>query len=382
MPRITIDNRSIEVPAGTTILAAARAAGIDIPTLCFLEDLPPQTSCMVCVVKVDGGARLVPSCAMPVRDGMHVESETDEVRAARRTALELLLSDHLGDCIAPCQAACPAHLNVPLVIRQVADGAISDATQTIRDRIALPGVLGRICPAPCEKACRRAGKDHAVSICLLHRYAADAAAALPRPVVPPCRPATGKSVGIVGAEAAGLAAAFYLLRDGHECTLFDEHDRPGGLLRQAVPESRLPRNVLDDNIAVIRRMGAAFCPRTRVDSPAELQDRFDAIIVATGTASKAQGEQPGRNVFLAGGPAGSAKMAVRALAAGRTAALAASRFLAGLPAAPQEHEFSTHIGHMEPAELSVFATGASETDRVSPADTLCGFTKEEARAEA
>jgi NADH dehydrogenase/NADH:ubiquinone oxidoreductase subunit G len=104
MPRLRIDNRDVEVPEGATILEAARRAGIAIPTLCHLEGLPPSTSCMVCVVKVRRPDRLVPSCGAPAEDGMVVESETDEVREARRDALELLLSDHLGDCEAPCRA--------------------------------------------------------------------------------------------------------------------------------------------------------------------------------------------------------------------------------------------------------------------------------------
>ena len=142
MPRITIDNQPIEVEAGATVLAAARRLGIDIPALCFLEGRAPQTSCMACLVKVDGGSRFLPACATVVREGMHVESETDEVRKARRTAIELLLGDHLGDCIAPCQAACPAHMDIPRMIRLVAGGRIREAAATAKERIPLPAVLG------------------------------------------------------------------------------------------------------------------------------------------------------------------------------------------------------------------------------------------------
>jgi len=155
--------------------AAARKLGIDIPTLCFLEGRAPQTSCMVCLVKVDGGERLLPACATKVRDGMRVESETDEVRQARRMALELLLGDHLGDCIAPCHAVCPAHINIPRMIRQIASGRARGA--------AVIALRCRDCAAPCENACRRAVKDHAVSIRLLVRYAAEFEGAVPAPPV-------------------------------------------------------------------------------------------------------------------------------------------------------------------------------------------------------
>jgi len=97
--QLSIDGRPVEVPADHTILQAARTLGIDIPTLCFLEKCSPATSCLVCLVnlKSNGSSRLVPSCATPVQPGMVVESETPEVHEARRTALELLFSDHVGD---------------------------------------------------------------------------------------------------------------------------------------------------------------------------------------------------------------------------------------------------------------------------------------------
>src|ERR1051325_2186995 len=98
MPRLTIDNRSVDVPPGGTVLDAARVLGIDIPTLCHLDGYEPSTSCMLCLVKVKGRNRLVPSCATVAEEGMEVESETPQVRQVRRTGLELLLSDHLGDC--------------------------------------------------------------------------------------------------------------------------------------------------------------------------------------------------------------------------------------------------------------------------------------------
>src|SRR4030042_669968 len=143
MPRLVIDGRDVEVPAGATVLEAARRLGLDIPTLCYLEGLPAATSCMACVVKVAGRDGLVPSCATRAEDGMRVESETEEVREARRAALELLLGDHLGDCIGPCHGACPAHMDIPRMIREIARGDLRAAIATVKARIALPAVLGR-----------------------------------------------------------------------------------------------------------------------------------------------------------------------------------------------------------------------------------------------
>ena len=159
MPKLVIDNLPVEVPEGATILDAARKAGIDIPTLCLLEGRPAVTSCMVCVVRLKGRGTLVPSCGYPAQDGLEVESETESVRGARRAALELLLGDHLGDCEAPCQGVCPAHLDIPRMIRRIDAGDDKAALDVARDALVLPGTLGRICPAPCQRGCRRAEGD-------------------------------------------------------------------------------------------------------------------------------------------------------------------------------------------------------------------------------
>ena len=173
MPHLTIDQREIEVPAGSTILDAAERLGIEIPTLCFSRQCEPSTSCLVCLVKLLPSGRMAPACATPVAEGMQVESETDEVHAVRRSTLELLLSDHLGDCVAPCSFGCPAQMNIPQMLRQIAAGQLREALITVKADIALPAVLGRICPAPCEKVCRRGNLDGAIAICELKRIVAD-----------------------------------------------------------------------------------------------------------------------------------------------------------------------------------------------------------------
>ena len=105
MIKLKIDNKEIEVEKGTTILSAANKLGIDIPTMCFKEGHHNHPSCMVCLVKDDQSGNLVPSCAMPVAEGMEIITNDEEVINSRREALELLLSDHAGDCEAPCQIA-------------------------------------------------------------------------------------------------------------------------------------------------------------------------------------------------------------------------------------------------------------------------------------
>ena len=159
MPTLTIDGQPVTVPEGATVLDAARALGIAVPALCHRHGFAPSTSCMACVVKDVGAGQLIPSCTAPAAEGMQIESQTDEVLAARRHALELLLSDHPADCLAPCEVVCPAGMAIPRMIRQVAAGDVRGAAATARAALVLPATLGRVCPAPCEKGCRRARHD-------------------------------------------------------------------------------------------------------------------------------------------------------------------------------------------------------------------------------
>ena len=226
MPILKINDKQVEVPDGATILDAAKKLGVHIPTMCFAEGLKQSTSCMVCVVKVKGCSGLVPSCGAIAQDGMEVITKSDEVLSARRKAIELLLSDHVGDCVGPCVSGCPAKMNIPLMIRQIQLGRLDDAIRTIKKDIPLPAVLGRVCPAPCERVCRRNDIDDAVSICLLKRFAADYNLVSVKPYVPKCKSSSGKAVAIIGAGPAGLSAGYFLIQNGHRCVIYDDHDKP------------------------------------------------------------------------------------------------------------------------------------------------------------
>ena len=256
MVKLKIDNQQVEVEQGSTILDAATVAGVRIPTMCFLKGYAPSTSCMVCVVEVKGKASLVPACGAVAFDGMEVVTDSEQVIVARRRAIELLLSDHVGDCVGPCQVGCPAKMDIPLMIGQIATGEFGEAIQTIKKDIALPAILGRICPAPCEKVCRRAGYDQAVSICLLKRYVADIELASQSPYVPHCKVSSGKKVAIIGAGPAGLSAAYYLRQAGIDCSIYDDHEHPGGALRYAdIDRSVLPIDVVDQEITLLLDIG-------------------------------------------------------------------------------------------------------------------------------
>lgn len=183
--RITINGTAIEVAEGTSVLEACRRHGVDVPTLCDLAGHVHFTSCMVCVVKDVKRDMLIPACSAPVTDGMELETETGEVEEGRRVALELLLSEHVGDCEGPCQRVCPAGINIPAVIRKLMVGDRAGAAAIYRATQALPDVPCVACDARCEKPCRRGRIDSAVSIRNLMLYAvgdgAAEAPARPRP---------------------------------------------------------------------------------------------------------------------------------------------------------------------------------------------------------
>lgn len=402
MPRLTIDGAEVQVEPGSTILDAARKIGVEIPTMCFLAGHPAMTSCLVCVVRVNDSPRLVPACATPADEGMTVESASEDVMAARRTALELLLGNHLGDCVGPCQSACPAHMDIPAMIAHIRAQRYGEAIAAIKERIALPAVLGRICPEICERGCHRAVQDSPVSICRLKRFAADVDLASEQPYMPECSPSSAKSVAIIGAGPTGLSAAYYLLRKGHRCVVFDDRELPGGMLRYGVTEERLPRDILDAEIGLIRELGAEFRSAIRIDDAQSLDAvsrEFDAVLLACGKVDAELSSSLGLkatshgiladrktmmtvkpSVFAAGSAVSPSQYAVRSVSEGKSAATAIDQYLGGAPIDGHHAPFSVHMGRLLDTEIPTLMDGASESARIVPSGD--GFTEVEAIRES
>jgi formate dehydrogenase major subunit len=314
MVRLTIDDRETSVGEGTTILEAAQGLGIRIPTLCHVKGFAPSASCFICAVQVEGRPNLSPSCAMPVSDGMKVRTDSDEVRSSRKMSLELLLSDHVGDCIGPCRTGCPARFDIPGFMSLITAGEFDRSAEVAFDFLALPASLGRICPRLCEQRCRRCDQGGPLSIGSIHRFSADRDLASTERYIPRRVKSSGKHVAIVGAGPAGLSAAYNLLRRGHGITLLDAHPEPGGMLRYGIPEFRLPRNVLAAEIDAIRILGGEFRMRARMGTDftlAQLRNEFDAVFLAIGAQNSRALDCPGEELatpavdFLAEVAAGS-----------------------------------------------------------------------------
>ncbi len=357
MPRLAIDGRAVTVPEGATVLDAARQLGIEIPSLCHLDGCAPSTSCLVCVVRVDGSDRLVPSCATPAAEGMAVESDASDVREARTMALELLLGDHLGECLAACQRVCPLDLDIPNMTRLVQSGDLSTAVEDLRATVPFPGVLGRVCAATCQTGCRQSATDAGLSIRNIERHVADHDRDSEAPWTPPCREDTGRRVAIVGAGPAGLSAAYFLRLSGHAVTVYERTDRIGGRLRHAFDEELLPAEVLDAELGVVERLGAEIRLGAEPDLDA-LVEAFDAVVVA---ASIRGGGAQRAGVFAAGDAVRPTDDPTRAMASGKRAAASVDLFLSGAGAEAPARPFSSVMGKLcetEMAELAKVAPSA------------------------
>jgi heterodisulfide reductase subunit A-like polyferredoxin len=173
---------------------------------------------------------------------------------------------------APCRLACPAGLNVQGYVQMAGQGKYKEALQIIMEELPLPGVLGRICPHGCEEACRRCEVDQPVAIRSLKRLAADKFD--PRKIEIKTLPKRKEKVAIIGSGPAGLSAAYHLARKGVLSTIFESLPKAGGMLRVGIPEHRLPRNILDNEIEVITNLGVEIKTNTPIGPDLTIDDLF------------------------------------------------------------------------------------------------------------
>lgn len=273
---------------GETILHLAERNGVNIPTLCHDPRLEPYTSCFLCVVDVKGGKGHQPSCSTEISEGMEIETENADVRKSRRTALELMLSNHYADCVAPCSQTCPAGVDVQAYISLIDKGQYSEAIKVIKQTNPLPAICGRVCVRPCEDECRRnlLGEGAPVGIDYLKRFAADYDLQSPDKYIPDVKPATGKKVAIIGGGPGGLSAAHFMQIQGHQADIYEAAPKAGGWLRYGIPEYRLPNDILDQEIKNITDLGANLYTGKKLGenlSYADLKEKYDATILTIGS---------------------------------------------------------------------------------------------------
>lgn len=297
--RMNINGIEVKGTSDQTILQIARENGIEIPTLCYDERVEIYGSCGLCVVEVEGVPKLLRSCATKASDGMIIKTNTKRTKESRKTALELLLSDHTGDCKAPCTLACPGNTDCQGYVGLIANGQFREALELIKEQLPLPAAIGRVCPHPCETACRRQLIEEPISIAWLKRFVADIDLEDRDLFIPEIAAPTGKKVGIIGGGPGGLSAAYYLLEKGHDVTIYDAMPQMGGMLRYGIPQYRLPKDIVDQEVAIIEKMGAKMVNNMKIGRDIDfeyLNSQYDAVYVAIGAWTSSKMRCPGEEL--------------------------------------------------------------------------------------
>ncbi len=274
-----------------------KATKKDFDTIAEIAELLKQCKCTLCQ-----------SAAKPVMDAVtHFRDDFLSCMSGEKTGDN---SEYIDKLTAPCMDKCPSHIDIPAYIEAIKNYRPSDSLATIRENMPLPAVCGRVCPHPCETACRRKNVDDAVNIMVLKRTASDYE--WKHRINPSFRPAAkkDKSVAIVGAGPAGLACAYYLALEGYQCTIYEALPEGfgGGMIAVGIPAYRMPRDILQRDIDIIASLGVKIVYNCRVGkdiSLPELKQKHDAVFLAPGAhRSKpmgVEGEDKGYRGFLPGG---------------------------------------------------------------------------------
>lgn len=405
MSKIIINKTEVSLDGKKTILEVADSIGIKIPTLCYLKGYDHFTSCMLCVVLDKKNNNLIPSCSIFAEDGMEIETENSRIESARKDTIDMLLSEHVGDCEATCTRGCPANMEIPLMIRHIKNQNYKAAIKTIKKDIVLPAVLGRICSAPCENSCIRKLYDNSVSICELKRKAADIDLESDNPYQPEISAETNKKIAVIGSGPTGLAAAYYLRQYGHSVIIYDKNEHPGGMLRYGVADDKFDKTVLEKEVNLILNLGAEFKGGYELGVNLEftnLINNNDAVVLATGALQETSFVPAGLDksekginvnkktfqtnipkVFAGGNVVKDGRSAIRSCAHGKLIAESVNNYLNRNSASVSENRFNSSVGKLRSYELDEVLKEASDYNRITPADSgNTGFSNEEAVKES
>lgn len=186
------------------------------------------------------------------------------------------------DAVVPCRHACPAHTDIPRYIRHVKNGEYDEAAAVLREKLPIPKSLGYICSHVCELSCKRKEVNESMSIREIKRFAAEHDTGAYWKGKGKQLSDTGKKVCVVGGGPAGLSAAYYLRKQGHSVTIKETLPTMGGMMAYGIPAYRLPREIIQEEVEVIREMGVSMETESKVEEPALLLKEFDAVLMAIG----------------------------------------------------------------------------------------------------
>jgi ferredoxin len=290
-------------------------------------------------------------------------------------------------------------MDIPKMNRLIVAGKFEAALKLVKKDIALPAILGRICPAPCEGACHRKSVDSSVSICLLKRFVGDENDLHPFEPLP----LNGKKVVVIGAGPAGLAAAYYLQLNGYQTVLYDKNALPGGLLRTEIKSEVLPLNILDKEINTILKVGVVFEGGQEINAETfqNIKNQYDAVIIASGIltdeirswgfTTNAKGIEANQNsyetslkgVFAIGNSLRSSRLAVRSVGQGKEVAWSVAQYLSGEEPKGEPRLFNSRFGKLLKEELSEYLKESvpNNNSTLSNIKSNC-YTTEEAILEA
>ena len=200
------------------------------------------------------------------------------------------------DTLIPCKAACPVHTDVPRYLRLVKQGKYAEATAVIHEKLPFPECLGRVCTHVCEADCRRGVVNEPVSIRNLKRYAAEHTDNSLWMGASKKLPPTGKKAAVIGGGPAGMSAAYYLAKQGHEVTIFEAREALGGQMQFGIPSYRLPREVVQKEAGYLALAGVNVKTGAKIEDPASLLGEFDAVLLAVGTTQGVRLPMPGNDL--------------------------------------------------------------------------------------
>jgi formate dehydrogenase beta subunit len=270
----------------------------DLDTIENIAELLQNCKCTLCMTS-----------AIPIVDTVK-HFRDDYLAYIHGKNREMKKVDYKFKLTAPCQDKCPSHIDIPAYIEAIKDRRFDESLSIIRESMPLPAICGRVCPHPCETACRRANVDKPINIMVLKRTASDYEwKHNHQPSMQP-KPKKDKTIAIVGAGPAGLAAAYYLALEGYPCTIYEALPEGfgGGMIAVGIPAYRMPRHILQRDIDIICSMGVEIIYDTRVGkdiSLMELKEKFDAVLLAPGAHKSkpmgVEGEDEGYSGFLEGG---------------------------------------------------------------------------------